>query len=291
MAQWSLGDRNWKSSRGLLLDVRVCYGTDLMTGDASNRDSIEELIEAGSSIAGSATGAAIAILGGDPASALAGSVAGSVLATGLKLLAQELRQRFLGPREEARLGAALAFAAERIQAKLEGGEKIREDGFFSSPGGDARASSEEILEAVLLVAQREYQEKKLRFHANLLANLVFDSSVAPEQAHVLIKLGEDLTYRQLCLLALFPKHADALRSNDYKGESALDTNIIALLVEIFDLYTRGLLNASGVALLSLPNIVPSKMRIQGTGAQLFNMMELSRIPNNDLLELMDSLMK
>jgi len=248
----------------LLLDVRVCYGTDLMTEDASNRDSIQELIEAGSSIAGSATGAAIAILGGDPASAFAGSVAGSVLATGLKLLAQELRQRFLGPREEARLGAALAFAAERIQAKLEGGEKIREDGFFSSPGGDARASSEEILEAVLLVAQREYQEKKLRFHANLLANLVFDSSVAPEQAHVLIKLGEDLTYRQLCLLALF---------------------------EIFDLYTRGLLNASGVALLSLPDIVPSKMRIQGTGAQLFNMMELSRIPNNDLLELMDSLMK
>lgn len=261
-----------------------------MIANDKSQDTVEELIDAGSALAGSAASAAMAFLGKDPAIVIAGSVAGSALAMGLRLLAQELKQRFLGPREEERIGATLAFAAERIQAKLLAGDKIREDGFFSSLNEGARPSSDEILEAVLLVAQREYQEKKLKFYGNLVANIAFDPSVDPEQAHLLIKLGENLSYRQLCLLALFAStYTDSLRSENYVKKETLATSTVALLVEIFDLYSKGLLNASGEALLTLPHITPSKMRTQGTGVQLFTLMELSKVPREDLLEVVNAL--
>lgn len=79
--------------------------------------------------------------------------------------------------------------------------EIRQDDFFNKI--NERSTADEILEGILLSAQREHQEKKVQFYGNLIANIAFDPSIDREQANFLIKLDESLSYRQICLLSLF----------------------------------------------------------------------------------------
>ena len=53
----------------------------------------------------------------------------------------------------------------------------------------------------MLVAQKEYEERKLQYIANLYANIAFDDSISCEMADKLLKISSELTYRQLIILA------------------------------------------------------------------------------------------
>ena len=64
----------------------------------------------------------------------------------------------------------------------------------------------EIAEGMLLAARNEYEEKKLPFFGNLLANIAFDPTIDREQANLLIKIGENVTFRQMCILSVFADH-------------------------------------------------------------------------------------
>src|SRR5215212_4639843 len=87
----------------------------LMTKDRDNDEQIRDLIETGTDITGGAVGAAAGLLIGGPAGALA-----------LRYLASEFTHRVLGQREEARVGAVLEFAAEKIQQNIEQGQQVRQ---------------------------------------------------------------------------------------------------------------------------------------------------------------------
>jgi hypothetical protein len=89
----------------------------------------------------------------------------------------------------------------KIKEKIEKGENIREDNFFSKDPSN-RSSFEEITEGVLLSAQKEHEEKKVRFLGNLIANISFNSSINRADANLYVNLAEALSYRQYCLLAL-----------------------------------------------------------------------------------------
>ena len=75
------------------------------------------------------------------------------------------------------------------------------DGFFE-PDITDRSPADEIAEAVLIAAQREHEEQKLPYIANLLAFVAFESRIDRGMANYLIKLASFLTYRQLCILEL-----------------------------------------------------------------------------------------
>jgi hypothetical protein len=245
--------------------------------------AVDDLIKIGSEIAGSAAGATIGFFTAGPAGAALGGATGPLLAYTFSRLGAEMRRRQLGPREELRIGATIAFAAEKIKQKLANGEQIRQDGFFQKQPNE-RTAADEILEGILLVAQREHQERKLPFYGNLIANIAFHPEIDRAQANLLIRLAERISYRQICLLALFgsPAKQDfGLRQEDYSKAGNIGAARVGLLQEIYDLYSQGMLNASGVALIDLPGVVPGKMNVQGTGAMLYNLMELSRI---DLME-------
>ena len=202
-----------------------------------------------------------------------------MLAYSFRRLGAEMAQRLLGPREELRIGATLAFAAEKIKSNMEKGEQIRQDGFFQKQPNE-RAAADEILEGILLVAQREHQERKLPFYGNLIANIAFHPGINRAQANLLIRLAERISYRQLCLLALFgsrDKQGFGLRQEDYTKAENIGEAKVGLLQEIYDIYSQGMLNASGVALIDLGGVTPGKMNIQGMGAMLYNLMELWRI--------------
>ena len=73
--------------------------------------------------------------------------------------------RILAGREKARVGLVYGLAAHRIKERLDRGEQLRADGFFDAHISD-RSSADEIAEAVLIAAQKEYEERKLPYIAN-----------------------------------------------------------------------------------------------------------------------------
>jgi hypothetical protein len=135
--------------------------------DSIDRESslARELLESGSDLAGATTGAAIGLLGG-PGGAIEGAAAGVAVTRALKRVGAELKQRFLSPREQVRVGAAFAYAGAAIREALDRGQLPRSDGFFDE-AADNRPKAEELLEGVLLKARDSYEEKKLLLLGNL----------------------------------------------------------------------------------------------------------------------------
>ena len=163
--------------------------------------SAVELIKAGSEIAGSVGGALIggAIFG--PAGLVIGGASGPIITRLFIAAGNEIKKRVLGDREVSRIGFVYGVGLLKIKSRLEKGEKLRSDGFFESDEFN-RSAGEEILEGVLRSAQAEYQEKKLTYYGNLLANIAFDSSISKEKANLFLKIVQNLSYQQLCILQL-----------------------------------------------------------------------------------------
>lgn len=255
-------------------------------GEEQQREKLAiELIDGGSELAGAASGAAIGLVGG-PAGAFGGAVAGVAITRTLKRVGADLKQRWLGPREEVRIGAASAYAGATIRTFLEAGRIPREDGFFEAQG-DERPAAEEILEGVLLKARDAYEEKKVSLLGVLYAQVAFHPEVSPAHANHLIELASRLTYRQLAVMAVAQDvdNRERLRAADYRDDPAaierLGLEGQALLTEIFDLYQQGLVHGGGPAWISLTDVHPADIGLQGSGAVLAQLMALETIPAMD----------
>lgn len=253
--------------------------------DPEERGLAADLIGGGADIAGAATGAAIGLVGG-PGGVVGGAAAGAALGRVLGRVGAEIRKRRLGPREEVRVGAAAAFAGERIQERLSAGHTPRDDGFFDGGAQGESSSAEELLEGVLLKARDSYEERKTRHLGVLYGNLAFHPEISAGFANYLVALLGSLTYRQLVVLAIASDvRKEHLRSADYRGDDAalgkLGLEGQGLLTEIFDLYQRGLLSdTAGEAWLSVPDVAPGRLRAQGAGHVLVQLAELATVDDD-----------
>jgi hypothetical protein len=274
-----------------------------MNPNEEDVEGIKSLIEAGSEITGSAAGAAIGFLLGGVAGAAIGGASIPLLTRGLIEIGNDIDERFLSKREKIRIGGVISYATIKIQEKLAAGEKRRDNGFFEQPstGHPAcaeipiieRPPAEEVIEGILLSVQREHEEKKLPFIGNLMANIFFEPNIDRMQANLMIRISQSISYRQLCILSIFEHTEDfaLLKESDYRGEDRIDFKLVSLFQEICDLWTQGILNCSGEANLSLRDVNPSKMRIQGMGILLYNLMELWEIDEEDIESIVTLLRK
>jgi len=267
--------------------------------EASSPHALVAMVEGGAELAGEAAVNAATYLAQSLLGAMGGERHSPQLTHALVDVAGEIGQRTLGDREKERIGATLAFAVEKIRRNLRQWN-VRDDGFFQQQPSE-RASAEEILEGVLLEAQRDHEEKKLRFYGTLYANIAFKPWIDRAQANALIRVGEDLTYRQLCLLSLF--HSDrtpmvhARRRFEPFFVVENQRGLTALLHEIFDLGARGLVRMHDVD----PRFTLKVSEKHGTatiigvmkpwamGAMLYELMELEEVDNADL-EVMKALL-
>jgi len=104
---------------------------------------------------GAGAGGVLGFFIGGPAGAATGGVVGALVPDLLQKAGEEFSQRVLGKREEFRIGTTMFYAATRIKERIENGEAIRDDDFFDNNGVN-RSVSEEIVEGILLTAQKEY---------------------------------------------------------------------------------------------------------------------------------------
>lgn len=252
-------------------------------------NNLKQLFDNYAEIVGSGIGGVLGFLAGDPIAATFGSVGGTVAAMALKNIGQEFSERQLSPQENYRVGKVLAIATFEIHQRLENDENLRNDGFFDEkPTG--RSEAEEVAEAILLKCQREPQEKKIPYMGYLKAGIAFDSNISADMGHQLIKAVEELTYRQLCILKLaVVKDSFELRDEDYRGQGTFATELLQVLYECLDLYHRAYINFGGEVAFGPTDVKPGSMTVQGIGGDLFNLMKLASIPDNDLIPIAEVL--
>ncbi len=191
--------------------------------------------------AGAGTGALVGFSVGGPLGATGGAIFGGLVGRMVTGTLEDMAQRYLSKREEARIGGVLIYANETYETKINIGLKIREDDFFrNSPVN--RSSFEEIFEGLLISAKTDHEEKKLPYYGHLMANILFQPGIDRFQANLLLRIFDDLSYRQLCILALITnKDKFELRKEDYQRVEELDYKQISLLHEIRELYSKGLI--------------------------------------------------
>lgn len=246
--------------------------------DREVSEKLRSIIRTGTLLAGGATANAIGFLAAGPAGAAILGAIGTAASEALVHVGEEIANRLLGPREKARVGAVVALTAERIRQRTEAGDKPRSDGFFDERS-EGRSDAEAVAEDIISKAQRESEEKKLPYLASMLANIAYDDGVSSQFAHQLAKISGDLTYRQLVILALASRAKLLnLHPGDYRHVGQFGRNLYQVLHEILEMERRGLLGNGGHAVLGLTDIRPSELTVQGAGADLYNLMELHRIP-------------
>lgn len=244
-----------------------------------NKTVKEGLIQTGvdylASTANSTVGALIggAILG--PAGAALGAIAGTTVQKVLETIGNEIQKRALSTSEAKKVGTAYSLTQKFIEEKLNNNRKLRNDDFFQNKVND-RSPAEEILEGTILAAQREFEERKIVYMSKMYANIVFSPEISREMANYLIKLAEQMTYRQIIILqsigtAKFSFPPMPLQKTAYNSVSGISN--VAIAAEIFDLYRMSILTSS-YAILDSAGINPSALSIGGYGAHLFNLMEL-----------------
>lgn len=188
----------------------------------------------------------------------------------------------LGPREQVRIGATVAFAVAKIQDNLATGLAVRDDEFFRASSG-ARSAADEIAEGVILAAQREPEELKLRYLGNLLGNIAFDRDIDRAKAHVLVRVAERLSYRQLIYLALLGRHDRYLPDRDASPGGEPPWGIPEdLKVEMDELFNLRLTTPRSD---DFPHMVATSITLHETGALLHDLMELHELPVEDTDEL------
>jgi len=263
-----------------------------MDGDAPQTDRRRAIISAGSEIVGPATAAGAGLLLGGPAGAIAGAATTGLATSALRSLLGELAARRLGPRESVRAGAVLLATQREIEVQLQQGNRLRDDGFL---GDTATSGAAEVAEAAVLAAQRDPQTAKAPLLGKMLGRIQFEEQVSIDYAHYLVKQVEELTYRQICCLALFnleirDRYALPDTSEIMSGLSGPLDPRIGLLQEIVDLHRRTMLQQRSKEhpgtdiILNVATLNPSRQELVGIGGWLSVLMDLPSSINSAELE-------
>lgn len=255
----------------------------------TRNEKINYMLQMGAQIAGGAVGSALGLISLNPVLTIALGGAGAAIGKGLA----DAVDKQLSLKEKARTGGAAAVSLVSINEKIEQGLALRKDEFFDTDGQN-RSACEEIFEGMLLSAKNEHEEKKIKYLANIFSNTVFMNITVGEANH-LLKIANDLTFRQLCVLSLVIQKESISQISlgkrylpEHQEEHLLSKNQIFLREEVMDLYHKGLIYVEfkndSLALLDCYNIIPDNMRLTELGSVCYSMMELESIPEKDLIE-------
>jgi hypothetical protein len=239
-------------------------------------------------------------------------LAGAALSGTLREVLLDVSNRWLSSREEARVGTAAYFAVDKIKARLESGENPRKDNFFEKSEQTSRSYADEIFEGALLKSKNEHEEKKIKIIANIFAETVFHSEISASEANHVLQLAESITYRQMCLIAVFEQKDDleGIKLATVKQENKPIIDDLSTLQEVFQLQGLGLVaqirdefeNSDGFhegsigygdqnyeAMFILDDVIPNRIVLTELGKRYSTIMNLSEIPKKDLMKVAKTL--
>lgn len=246
--------------------------------DQEKTEKLRGLINSASKIGASAAGAALGLIIAGPLGASIGAVAGAaldpVIGDVFSKVGNHISERLLGPREQVRIGATFVNALDKIQKRLHSGMKVRDDDFFEAQEND-RSKAESILEGALLKVRDSYEEKKIEFYSNFLANITFDSSIDFEKGNALLRMLEQLSYRQISMLAYFSE-IESLNTAQWMPSFQKIEELRKyqdFYFELMDLYNKQLLQQAGNAV----SLSVTSLRISPLGKSMGRLMNVEAI--------------
>jgi len=255
-----------------------------MKNKIKNSEGKIDYTDLSSDVVGSTAGAAIGLVAAGPIGAMIGAASGPIISSLIQAGA-EFAHRKLSHSERFRIESVITVARDKFKKNMALGLVLRADDFFDSTKG-RRSDGDEMVEAVLRACQEEHEEKKLIYFGNLIANIAFRPDIDRDTANVLVRLAEQLSYRQLRYIALMAQKSQfglyaintKLDNLHSKHISRDELPFASLASEISDLVEQNILrrNPNGV---QAQEIVTS---LTSSGYGLYELMELSQISRNDL---------
>lgn len=210
-------------------------------------------------------------------------IIGASIGKGLEIVTKDILNRILSKKETSRIETVASMSLKKIEDKLNSGQQIRNDDFFN---GEEKSSASEVFEGTLLVAKSTYEEKKLELLSNLFSNISFDKSISATIANQLIKLADDLTYRQLIIIRCvgLGQVIDGFGIKTRKQTAytqVSDLENVSIAIDTYDLYRRGCLSSKTV-IFDPAGINPSNLSVTGYGALLWKLMDFEHRSADEL---------
>ena len=215
-------------------------------------------------------------------STLLGQVAGTFV-TFLIRMAEDYDNSALRKLEKERIAIELPIIAQCMETKLTEGKTLRQDDFFKKQEND-RSSAEEIVEGVLIAAQFEYEQKKLTYYANLVANIAFDSTIDRGESNFLLNTAKNLSYRQLCAITLLSDENNCY-NRMMEEEPVTISKRNDIYIEMNELYEMNICTKTYKNNSSAGNDMLGLLYLSDIGKKIYNTMELELIPSEEINEL------
>ena len=114
----------------------------------------------------------------------------------------DFMERLLSTNQKSRIEKVLEDAIYKIASRLEKNDIPSSNEEFWTEDSNRVSDAKVVLEGILLKARDEYEEKKLPYYSNLIAQMAFDPSWSYQRLNAMIRMFEQLSYRQLQLMAL-----------------------------------------------------------------------------------------
>ena len=183
---------------------------------------------------------------------------------------------------------------------MQEGEIPRSDGFLEADD-EGNSAGSELLEGAMIHAANAYQQRKVPYIGFLWSSLLFRSDVSPDYGHFLLSLADRLTYRQLQAIAFIAENAGREQlarleaEREHKGGWSFANGLGVELNEAGDVGLFGIEQASGAvthprATMSSAGIESaqlSKIGLTPLGRNLYELMELHRIPEEEKNRILD----
>ncbi|MET1087649.1 MAG: hypothetical protein ABWY04_11105 [Arthrobacter sp.] len=243
---------------------------------------MNELADGSVSLIGSLSAAIVGAAFGGPEGAIIGAIAGpAVEETGRHVLANLLTFR-----ERHRVDTALSAARERVGSLNAEGYRLRADSFWEARGGFP-PPAQEVLEAVLLAAKRDPEERKAPYLGRMFANIAFDSGISPSAAQWAVTTAETLSWSQFQLLAVVGRAEQLDLGLITVGKSGANWDSYALHADLRDL---GIANRHLIFggteetwnKISVPSSALQTFTLGSGGNLLHALLGLEEIPIDDL---------
>ena len=138
-----------------------------------NNQKYNKLVEWAASIANVGTTQLISLQ--DPAWSVIAPYIGATVQTICSEIGSDIISRSLSRKEQSRIARAFYYALKKINENEKNNKPFREDSFTKNDS-ESFSEASEFLESVLINAQKEYQEKKVKYLGNLYANSLFTNN-------------------------------------------------------------------------------------------------------------------
>ncbi|WP_143531853.1 hypothetical protein [Saccharothrix sp. ALI-22-I] len=258
--------------------------------DKNEEDGIARFWKSGAEITGSAAGAVLGAIVAGPEGVIAGAGFGTALGASLK----ELAHRTLARREKVRIGAAFQYAAQAFSERVAAGDEVRKDDFFSHREGK-RSSADEVVEGVLVAAQRQHEERKVEYIGYLMANIAFESHIDISTANWVVKNANELSWTQLVLLSIVGMEGDSKLPSVDVGSGIASWRMLNVHDQFADLGygKREMIAAPSRETermkLRVPNMSLREHKLTNRGRLVHHLMWLDRVPDADKLLVLSAL--